>query len=840
MRRTLLFVLVLAALPLAPRTSAPVQAQATVRTGSTTLTSVQDWQLGARTNLLVSNNDGGELRLDEDSTSGEFVSAPIATSDRSGPFSASAVGATWDAQLSPGTSLSLDVRGGASPDGPWGNWQPLIAGDARAAVRRAGELTGLAASETQRVLPPDSAYVQVRAAFASDVERASAILNELTLHYANALEGPSSAVGLNRTPVAYGSETLTPRPLAVRRAEWSRQELDLPVQTVPPKAIILHQTGSLGSSEILTTTGQPLMVLRALEAYQRQALGWSDLIYHFVIDRDGNLYEGRQNGPSSVVTPTQLVTPTAGMTLTQLLGIGEPAVHIALLSDFDEAPTPEARLTLARLVAWLGEAYRIPPLGEHRVRLPDGSVATRSNFLAHSELTIPGFEAGTTVPAAPDPGEATRNLMPELRQEADAVTVRSRSFFPEGNTREFEERIALFNPGDGAVTARVLLLRQGQAPALEEVVLEPNSRADVIVNELLPDAADAAAVVEANQTLVAERIMRRTSTVDGQELAEIDGDTGLAQLSRVWYFAEGSTDDGFETYFSLLNPRSAPTDATLTYNLGDGRTITQTLTIPALSRSVVKVSELDAMKGVGFGTRVLADAPIAAERTMTFGAGGQGFHLSGGNARLAERWYFAEGTTEDPFEMRILLLNPGLQAAEAELTFATPDGTSLARKYVLPPTSRLVVDVNDVVPTLGVATSISSDRPILAERALYFNEGKAGTATMGATEPAFSWRFADGRTTEGDEMFLVIANPGEGQALVTAEFVLEDGSVETQGLPLIPAGSRYALVVHELYPGQSVLAATIRATQPVVVERSLFRDERNGGGFTTLGVPGAD
>jgi hypothetical protein len=837
MRRTLLLALLLATLPLAPGRGAPAQAQAALRAGSTTLTSVQDWERGARANLLVSNNDGGELRLDDDQNSGEFVSAPLAVSDGAGSFNASAVGAAWIAERPAGTDLSFDVRSGASARGPWSDWQPLAAGDARASETRDGELVQLAASETLRTLAAEAAYLQVRVRFATEVERASALLNEITLHYYYTVEDPLVDAGLRREELAYGPQTLSPRPVVVPRAAWTRQPLDLPSRTASPKAIVLHQTGSLSATETLTTTGQPLAVLRALEAYQREALGWSDLVYHFAIDRNGTLYEGRQNGPTSVVTPTQLLSETAALSASGLLAVGEPAVHIALIGGFDEPPGEQARETLADLVAWLGEAYRIPPLGEHRVRLADGSVVTRPNYLAHSELSLPGGEASQ--PAAPDPGEATRALMPELRQEADSATVRSRAFFPEGNTSGgYEERIALFNPGAITATASIILLRQGEPPVEERRELGPNTRADVDVNELLPDSSDVASLVQANQELVVERIMERTVETDTGEASEIDGDSGVRQLSRLWYFAEGSTDGGFETYIALMNPRAAPVTATLTYNLGDGSSsVDQTVVIPALSRTVVQVSALDAMKDKGFGTRVLASAPIAAERTMTFGQSSQGFHVSGGQARLAERWYFAEGTTEEPFEMRILLLNPGLQTAEAGLTFATPDGTTLERKYALPPASRLVVDVNELVPALGVATTVTSTRPILAERALYFNSGNAGTTTMGATAPSYTWRFADGRTTAGDEMYLVIANPGEGQALVTAEFLLEDGSVETQGLPLIPKNSRYALVVHELYPDQQVLAATVRATQPVVVERSLFRDDRSGGGFSVLGTP---
>jgi hypothetical protein len=59
----------------------------------------------------------------------------------------------------------------------------------------------------------------------------------------------------------------------------------------------------------------------------------------------------------------------------------------------------------------------------------------------------------------------------------------------------------------------------------------------------------------------------------------------------------------------------------------------------------------------------------------------------------------------------------------------------------------------------------------------------------------------------------------------------------------MPGGSRYTLAVHQIYPGQEAIAATVRSTQPLVAERSLFpgdpRGAANRGGATALGVPEA-
>jgi hypothetical protein len=229
---------------------------------------------------------------------------------------------------------------------------------------------------------------------------------------------------------------------------------------------------------------------------------------------------------------------------------------------------------------------------------------------------------------------------------------------------------------------------------------------------------------------------------------------------------------------------------------------------------------------------------------MIFGPGSSltsgGVHSGPGVVTLSRRWFFAEGTTQAPFQMSVLVLNPNAQPANVAVTFLTPDGTSLTRRYAIPPTSRLAINVNEVVPDLGVATTVEADRPVAAERAMYWRDNSVGTASAGATATAFTWRFADGRTSGEFQEYLLLSNPNKNQARVAVEFILNDGTTANQVFPM-PGGSRYTLAVHQLYPGQEAISATVSSTQPIVAERSLFpgdpRAANNRGGATALGVP---
>jgi N-acetylmuramoyl-L-alanine amidase/Family of unknown function (DUF5719) len=759
--------------------------------GTVKLSTVAEWQTGTREGLLISNNQDGELRLAEDRREGIFDSGLIKTD-----FPFNALGAVWRAEGPQGTSLKLEVRGGPTAD-QLSDWQPLVAGDARSQSDD-GALT----VESVHPFPSGSAFLQFRATFNTTVANASPVISEINLSYISAAVGPARPDGLPRVPAVSGAATLTTPPRIVQRLNWFNAP-NVQIARQAPRGIVLHQIGADDLAE-------PLPFLRALAAFDTQVLGWDDIPFHFIIDRDGTIYEGHAGGPTATVS--------------RLAG-GDAAIQVALIGS---TVAPDAQQSaLAGLLAWLGQAYGIAPLGQHMVAQVGGAPVSRQNIAAHAEI----------VGDAADPSAELRSIMSALRQRADEATVRARWYFAEGNTQDYSERLAVLNPSAGPASVTYKLLRQ-PGPQVERVVtVDAGRRNDLVVNELFNDTTDVPAIVESNAPVIAERFMDFTS--------DISAGPGISRPSRVWYFAEGATTPNNRTFLLLFNPQSVEVGATITYMKGDGATAEQQVRIPPARRTVVTVG--DELPNAEFGARVIASEPIVAERTMIFGAGSTltsgGVHTGPGVVTLSRRWFFAEGTTQAPFQMSVLVLNPNAQPANAAVTFLTPDGTSLTRRYAIPPTTRLAINVNEVVPDLGVATTVEADRPVAAERAMYWRDNSVGTASAGAVAPAFTWRFADGRTSGEFQEYLLLSNPNKNQARVAVEFVLNDGTKASQAFPM-PGGSRYTLAVHQLYPGQAAIAATVRSTQPIVAERSLFpgdpRAATNRGGETALGVPEVD
>lgn len=819
MRRTLLLVVLVALSGVVGLSQAPnLAAQtSTPRIQQIRFSTTGEWDSGRREHLIVTNNDDGELRLGENQPEGTFDTGLLKTE-----FPFNALGAVWRAEVPAATTLRLEVRGGPTPD-ELSDWQPLHAGDARSETD-----DGAQTIESVVMFPTNSEFLEFRAIFRTTVANASPVISEITFSYIDSTAGASQPDGLTPVPAPYGAATLTPLPLIIQRSDWA-PAIDTQIARQTPRGILLHQLGG-------NNVEAPLPILRALAAFNTEVLGWSDVPFHFLIDQQGVIYEGRTGGPTAAVA--------------RLAG-GDSVVHVALIGN--GTPPAAQQDALVGLMAWLGEAYGIAPLGEHTFTTSTNATVTRPNITTHADA----------VGEAADPSQALRDLIGSLRTRADQATVRARWYFAEGNVHDYSERLSVLNPGSTPANVTFKLLRQPGPTVERTATIEPGGRAELLINSVFSDTTDVPAIIEANALIVAERLMDFST--------DITAGPGIDRPSRVWYFAEGAVDEQNKTFLILFNPQPVEVSATITYlqeTIAATRPTTQTLQqisqtvrIPPLQRSVVAVADATVLStyqlnngqieqreerfpATRFGARVIATEPIIAERTMIFGENSSlnsgGVTTTSGVVSLSRRWYFAEGTTQSPFQMWVLVLNPNNQPTNTAVTFLTPDGTTLTRRYAIPPNTRLAINVNEVVPDLGVATTVEADRLIAAERAMYWNDRSLGTATAGAMSPAYTWRFADGRTTGEFQEYLLLSNPNKNQARVEVEFILANGTKQTESI-VMPGSSRYTMAVHQLFPDQTAIGATVRATQPIVAERSLFpndpRSPTSRGGATSSGVP---
>ncbi len=167
-----------------------------------------------------------------------------------------------------------------------------------------------------------------------------------------------------------------------------------------------------------------------------------------------------------------------------------------------------------------------------------------------------------------------------------------------------------------------------------------------------------------------------------------------ADLPTTWYFAEGTTREGFDEYISLQNPAAQTATVTITYMTNEGPLGPYVHDIPPVSRGTVYVNGyLD--PGLDVSVRVESDSGLVAERPMyfTYKSKWEGGHVVEGVTAASTQWYFAEGTTGPGFEEWLCIQNPQQVDLPVTVSYFTP--TVVEQEiYLVPAEHRYTVDVN--------------------------------------------------------------------------------------------------------------------------------------------------
>ncbi|MEV7368412.1 peptidoglycan recognition protein [Streptomyces sp. NPDC091299] len=152
-------------------------------------------------------------------------------------------------------------------------------------------------------------------------------------------------------PSAAAKPFAAPRPRIVTRSGWGADESLREagfVYTGSVKAAFVHHTAS-GNNY---TCAQAPSVIRGIYRYHVVSSGWRDIGYNFLIDKCGNIYEGRAGGVDK---------PVMGA---HTLGFNTNTTGIAVLGSFTStAPSAAAVNSVAALTAWKLGLTGIDPRG---------------------------------------------------------------------------------------------------------------------------------------------------------------------------------------------------------------------------------------------------------------------------------------------------------------------------------------------------------------------------------------------------------------------------------------------------------------------------------------------
>ena len=397
-------------------------------------------------------------------------------------------------------------------------------------------------------------------------------------------------------------------------------------------------------------------------------------------------------------------------------------------------------------------------------------------------------------------------------------------YFAEGATNAgFETWILVQNPNDQPAHIDLTYMTDTGKIYGPRATVPPKSRMTFNAADRVPGKWDVSTKVESDLKVAAERSVYWSGRTGGHN------SVGATNPETDWCLAEGCTDGGFETWILVQNPNNTPTNVDILYLTPDGVFQGQgEMLLPNSRKSFSVADELPDEWQVS--TVVSGNQPIVVERSMYWN-GRAGGSNSVGTAYLSTDWMLPEGSTNGSFETWILLENPDTEnAAQVNLTFMTDKGPVNGPSATLAPMTRQSFNVANYVPkTWSVSTKVSSDNYIVAERSMYWANRKGGHNSLGIIAPSSHWYVAEGCTKGGFETWVLVQNPNDSPVDVTLDYMTPYGPRPGPELTLGP-NSRQTFFVADSVPEEWSVSTEVVATEPVVVEKSIYWSNRVEGG----------
>jgi hypothetical protein len=235
-------------------------------------------------------------------------------------------------------------------------------------------------------------------------------MSDVTLDQINTLDGPKERVVLT---AADTSEAAAGAPRIVTRAQWGADESlkrtsgGCRRRFFGVQQLFVHHTA--GSNSV----SDPKATMRAIYWFHTARRGWCDIGYNFVIDRGGNVYEGRWARRYKPWEIHSSENPRGrAVAGAHVLGFNSGSVGVSLMGNFERAPVPPAmRRSLARLLAWEVDRHGLRARGTHLYRNPDTGRMRNLPYIAGHR------DAGQTS----CPGRYLYSALPGIRRDVQAV-----------------------------------------------------------------------------------------------------------------------------------------------------------------------------------------------------------------------------------------------------------------------------------------------------------------------------------------------------------------------------------------------------------------------------------
>ena len=301
------------------------------------------------------------------------------------------------------------------PDGTWSEW---FAADAQNAPGEEGN--GLLGTEPVYVGRTTAVQVStfglnvfgesledlidvVKRAGAGDFAGLADLLGPVALHDVQGvfIDGGVTPEGIE--PVAEDSD-VTGMPRVITRAGWGADESSRGSATYDSdfRATCVHHTAGANNYSQAESAG----IVRGIYKYHTVTRGWKDIGYNALVDKYGNIYEGRYGGLTKNVQGAH-----AG-------GFNTGTFGISMMGDYSTVhPTTAMINSVGSMIGWRMKVGGVKPIG--KTTFTAGGHST-SNWSRGQQVTLDNIFAHREVAYTTCPGNAGFAQMDRIRQLAQS------------------------------------------------------------------------------------------------------------------------------------------------------------------------------------------------------------------------------------------------------------------------------------------------------------------------------------------------------------------------------------------------------------------------------------
>ncbi len=321
------------------------------------------------------------------------------------------VGVTWPADA-PVDGLDPQVRTRGT-DGTWSDWTPLEIDDSAPDAGSADAASGVrGGTDSLWVGQADAVQVSFGADAQAGPSELSLALVDAPVPAATATVDGASASGTARvTNAAFvaPAATSTGAPTVISRSSWgARAQVCTPsVASALVGAVVHHTAGSNSYSTVAEAAQQ----IRGDQAYHIDGRGWCDIGYNFLVDKWGNIYEGRADSLTKAVIGVH-----AG-------GFNTGTLGVSMLGTYDSAPSAATQRSVAQIIGWRLGWYGIDPSGTMTYLTLGGE---NSSVPAGTTVTLPRVIGHRDVAYTACPGNGGYAALPSIRSMASSFSYDQR------------------------------------------------------------------------------------------------------------------------------------------------------------------------------------------------------------------------------------------------------------------------------------------------------------------------------------------------------------------------------------------------------------------------------